>query len=99
MNVQIGWGSNQPCHRVQGRNTVTMMVVAELRKWVEGCLGAESSMLVIERMGDRNRVALRFFLPDAIEYDVATLRDLRAQRLTEPDLQQALLLLGTRGTA
>jgi hypothetical protein len=51
-------------------------------------------VLVIERLGERNRVALRFVLGDGIyESDVATLRDLHRKRPKHAE-EAILRLLG-----
>ena len=59
---------------------MNMLTICAIRKWAEKALGVPAA-LVIERQGDRNRVALRFVFVDvAYECSVATLRDLHRRR-------------------
>lgn len=70
---------------------VTLATIASVRGWAERALGAQSSVLVIEREGERNRVALRFWVKDAIgECAVSELRAIHKRRLSGPALHAAL---------
>jgi len=72
---------------------VNMLTVCAIRKWCERALGVPA-VLVIERVGERNRVALRFVLADVIyESDVSTLRDLHRKRPKHAE-EAILRLLG-----
>ena len=78
-------------HEPRIAQPTTLAMIASIRKWAEAALGAPS-VLVIERVGARNRVALRFSLGLAIcECDVATLRALHKKRLRQPALRRELL--------
>jgi hypothetical protein len=70
---------------------VTMMTVQTVRAWAEKALGATASTFVMERIGDRNRVAIRFILPDGIgEVEVAVLKELHRFRNRNAQIRERL---------
>lgn len=76
------------------RVSITMVEINRLRVWLQRDHGFQTT-LVIERTGDRNRVALRFFLPHGTgELEAGWLRDLRkkalGRTLTRQRLEQKL---------
>lgn len=72
------------------RLPLSMIEIARLRSWLRNDHGLETT-LVIERRGDRNWVALRFFLSHGTgELEAGWLRDLRKKALGRTITRQRL---------